>query len=86
VLRGVSAALPAGEELLVAVRGEVEPAIELAGGGAAPPEAAAVARALLAPHGARVVEEAAPGRSWRLRIVLPRAPALPAAGSGAAFV
>ena len=34
-------------------------------------EAAAVARALVAPHGGRVEDEAVPGRGRTLRIVLP---------------
>lgn len=65
--RGGEVAVHVGSRGLAAV-------VEIAGG--APGDdggAAAVARALVAPHGGRVEDEAVPGRGRTLRIVLPRA-------------
>jgi PAS domain-containing protein len=75
VLGAAAAALPAGD-IHVSVRDAGPfPIIEVAGDGAAPLAVGGLARALLAPHGARVEEEAAGRRGWMLRIALPPAPA-----------
>ncbi|HEY6006570.1 MAG TPA: hypothetical protein VIV57_27065, partial [Anaeromyxobacter sp.] len=87
VLRALAAAIPAGEESTVSVSSVgAEPVVELSAAIAAPAEVGAVARALLAPHGAIVEEDAAAGHGWRLRIALPPVPAAQAAGSDAALV
>jgi hypothetical protein len=87
VLRALAAAIPAGEEALVSVSGgAAEPLVEFSAAIAAPAEVGVVARALLAPHGATVEEDAAAGHGWRLRIALPPVPAAQAAGGDAAFV
>lgn len=75
VLRSVASSLGAGAELRVAVRVAAgTPVVELASRGEASAFAAALARALLAPHGARVEEERVDA-GWRLRVALPAAPA-----------
>jgi hypothetical protein len=83
-LRALAAALSSGEELLVFASAGPEPAVELSAPGAIPADAAAIARALLAPHGAVAEESDAGGRSWRLRLALPAAAAVQAAETGAA--
>jgi hypothetical protein len=55
--------------------------VEIALAAAAPPGLAAIARALLAPHGAEVEEASAAGDGWRLAIALP--PAAADAGANA---
>jgi hypothetical protein len=75
-----------GDAVLVLGGAGSGPVVELSAAIAAPAEVGAVARALLAPHGAIVEEDAAAGHGWRLRIALPPAPAAQAAGSDAAFV
>jgi hypothetical protein len=76
VVRCAAAPLSAGEEVVVAVRGDgPAPSIVVAAPGARAAALAPLARALLAPHGARVEELPARGDVWRLRLVLPAAPA-----------
>jgi hypothetical protein len=75
VIRCGGAQLRAGEELVVEVRGEgPAPAVIVSAPRPAGGLAAPLARALLAPHGALVDEQAGPG-GWRLRLALPAAPA-----------
>ncbi len=74
-LRAAGAGASRGGEIAVHV-GSRGPAavVEIAGGASGDDGgAAAVARALVAPHGGRVEDEAVPGRGRTLRIVLPRA-------------
>jgi signal transduction histidine kinase len=74
-LRAAGAGAGRGGEIAVHV-GSSGPAavVEIAGGGLGDDGgAAAVARALVAPQGGRVEDEAVPGRGRTLRIVLPRA-------------
>jgi hypothetical protein len=74
VLRASAEHLGAGAELAVTVRARpAGPLVEIAVDAARPPGAAALARALLAPQGARVEEDGARGRGWTLRIALPPA-------------
>jgi hypothetical protein len=76
VVRCAAASLSAGEEVVVAVRGGgPAPSVVVAAPGARAGALAPLARALLAPHGARVEELPAPAHAWRLRVVLPAAPA-----------
>jgi hypothetical protein len=60
----------------VAVSGRGTSAVVEVQGGAGEPDdgAAAIARALLAPHGGRVEDEVVPGRGRALRLLLPLAP------------
>lgn len=74
-LRAAGAGAARGGEIAVHV-GRRGPAavVEIASGASGDDGgAAAVARALVAPHGGRVEDEAVPGRGRTLRIVLPRA-------------
>ncbi len=75
VLRAAGAGAGRGTEIAVHVgRRGAAAVVEIAGGAAGDDgEAAAVARALVAPQGGRVEDEAVPGRGRTLRIVLPRA-------------
>jgi hypothetical protein len=74
VLRASAEHLGAGAEIAVAVRARAAgPLLEISSDAARPPGAAALARALLAPQGARVEEDGARGRGWTLRIALPPA-------------
>ena len=77
ILGAAAAALPAGGEIGIAVRGgrsaatiEIRTPAGIAAGGLA------LARALVAPQGGRVEDEAVPGRGWIVRIALEGAAAL----------
>lgn len=72
-LRAAGTGAGRGTEIAVYVaRRGTAAVVEIAGGAAGDDgEAAAVARALVAPHGGRVEDEAVPGRGRTLRIVLP---------------
>ncbi|ABS26302.1 PAS domain-containing protein [Anaeromyxobacter sp. Fw109-5] len=74
-LRAAGAGAGRGAEIAVHVgRRGASAVVEIAGGaGGDDGDAAAVARALVAPHGGRVEDEAVPGRGRMLRILLPRA-------------
>lgn len=78
LLRCAAEALPAGGEIAVAVRGGAAgPLVEIAPCGAGSAPLAALARALLAPQGARVEEETRRVGGPLVRIVLPPALAEP---------
>jgi PAS domain-containing protein len=81
-LRTLAAALP-GDEVVISASAGAEPAVELTAAAAVPPDAVAIVRALLAPHGALAEEGEAAGHVWRLRLALPT-PAVQVAESGAA--
>jgi hypothetical protein len=74
LLRAAAAAPgPGGAlEVALALRGST-PVVEIACGGSRGDGAAALARALVGPHGGHVEEEAAPGGARTLRVVLARA-------------
>jgi signal transduction histidine kinase len=77
ILAGAAAALPTGGEIAVAVRGRGSAAtVEIRAPASVGAGGLALARALVAPQGGRVDDEAVPGRGSVVRIALERAAAL----------